>query len=186
MRAFYWRRMGEPDRAETEFENALARQPRHELACAALAELYEHQDRLDCALEQYVALAAHASQRETTQLGLARVLRKLGRIDEARAVLQSLAARPEPSSGWRWRWARSSSSRTTAKKHGSGSSKRISIGPRMTRRCPPPPARCAGRPNHAGQARCAGSPPRRTAWSDCSICSPGSPSTRATEKPPRS
>ncbi|HUT95037.1 MAG TPA: c-type cytochrome [Thermoguttaceae bacterium] len=99
MRAFYWRRMGEPARAETELQNALARQPRHELARAALAELYENQDRLDRALEQHVALAAHAPQRETAQLGLARVLRKLGRLDEARAVLQSPAARPEPPAG---------------------------------------------------------------------------------------
>ena len=98
IRGVYWQWLNEPARAETEFQVALARQPRHELAGTALAELLEGQDRLEEALQQYVESATRFPASRTAQLGVARVLRKTGRIDEARAVLESLASRPEASS----------------------------------------------------------------------------------------
>ncbi len=84
------------DRAQAEYRNALARQPRHELAGTALAELLESRDRLEEALEQYVALTTRSPASETGKVGLARLLRQLGRLDEARSVLDSPASQPEP------------------------------------------------------------------------------------------
>ncbi|HUT88860.1 MAG TPA: c-type cytochrome [Thermoguttaceae bacterium] len=86
------------DRAQAEYRNALARQPRHELAGTALAELLENRDRLEESLEQCVALATRCPASETGKVGLARLLRQLGRLDEARAVLKSPASQPEPPS----------------------------------------------------------------------------------------
>lgn len=100
MRGVYWWSLGNQSaRARAEFENALARQPRHELARTALANLLEQENRLDLALEQYAELATRCPASETAKVGLARVLRKLGRPDEARAVLESLTSGPETSSG---------------------------------------------------------------------------------------
>ena len=109
MRGVYWewsgdragdvaRRQAYFDRAQAEYRNALARQPRHELAGTALAELLENRDRLEEALQQYVALATRCPASETGKVGLARLLRQLGRLDEARAVLKSPASQPEPPS----------------------------------------------------------------------------------------
>jgi len=100
MRGVYWRSLGgQRARAQAEFENALAREPRHELARAALANLFEKSDRLDLALRQYVQLATHCPESETATLGLARVLRKLGRAKEARTLLESPALEREVTSG---------------------------------------------------------------------------------------
>jgi tetratricopeptide (TPR) repeat protein len=91
MKGVYWRHLSELGRARTEFENTLARQPRHQLARAALAELLETDDRLEEAFAQYVALATRSSANETTKVALGRILRKSGRLAEARAVLESFA-----------------------------------------------------------------------------------------------
>lgn len=88
--------LGDEARAEAEFRTALARQARHELARTALAQLYEKQYQLGEALGQYGELSTRFPASESADVGAARVLRKLGRVDEARAVLESLAARPEP------------------------------------------------------------------------------------------
>jgi len=85
------------DAARTEYQTALARQPRHELAGTALADLLLNQDQLQEALDQYVALAMRAPAIETAKVGMASLLRQLGRLDEARAVLKSPASQPEPS-----------------------------------------------------------------------------------------
>ncbi len=100
MRGVYWWSLGDQGaRAQAEFEDALARQPRHEMARTALANLLEEENRPDLALQHYAELATRCPASETAKVGLARVLRKLGRLDEARAVLESLASEPEASSG---------------------------------------------------------------------------------------
>jgi tetratricopeptide (TPR) repeat protein len=85
------------ERAERAFEEALAKQPRHELARVALAGLLEDQSRLEEALRQYAALAACAPANETTQLRLAAILRALNRLDQARRVLASLPPQSQAS-----------------------------------------------------------------------------------------
>jgi mono/diheme cytochrome c family protein len=87
------------DRAQAEFEEAIARQPRHESARMALAELSEDQHRFGQALGHYVESAKRFPALTDAQVGLARVLRQLGRLDEARAVVAPLASRSEPASG---------------------------------------------------------------------------------------
>ena len=99
MAGVYWRTLGEFARAKREFENALTRQPRHELARAALADLLEKMNRLDEALDLYVELASLSAGADTATVSVARVLRKLGYLDKARAELESLASRSESPSG---------------------------------------------------------------------------------------
>jgi len=83
------------NRAQAEYETALAAEPRHELARTALAELFEEQDRLEEAARHYAALARHSPENENGKVGLARLLRELGHVDQARAVLEPLTLRPE-------------------------------------------------------------------------------------------
>lgn len=98
LRGIYRRSQGARARAQTEFKKVLAKHPGHELARAALAELAEEQDLLREALEHYVHMATHSPACEVAQVGMARVLRKLGRIDRAQVVLAPLASSPSPSS----------------------------------------------------------------------------------------
>ena len=98
MAGIYWLWLDDPGRAEEELEVALAREPRHELARTALAELIEEQDRLEEALERYAEAAARSAASEAAHVGMARLLRKLGCLDAARAALEPLASRPEASS----------------------------------------------------------------------------------------
>jgi predicted Zn-dependent protease len=99
MQGVYWAWRGERGQAQLEFEKALARQPRHERARTALAELLERSDQLAQALEQYAELTTRFPTSEIGQVGLARVLRKLGHVDQSRALLERLAARPETTPG---------------------------------------------------------------------------------------
>ena len=69
------------------------------MARTALAHLLEEQERFDEALEQYLELAAEGPESETANVGVARLLRKLGRVDDARVVLEALASRPQVSPG---------------------------------------------------------------------------------------
>jgi mono/diheme cytochrome c family protein/thioredoxin-like negative regulator of GroEL len=93
----YWQHLGESRRALKELDNALARQPSHELARVKIAECYEEQGRLDQALSAFVGLAAQSTHSELARTGLARVLRKMARTDEAREVVEPLASGPQPS-----------------------------------------------------------------------------------------
>lgn len=106
MRGVYWQWVGDGagdltrrnrclGRAETEYQNALAREPRHELARQALADLLEDQDRLEEALAEYAALEAHSPASDAAKLGIARLLRCLGCLEQARAELESLGPRLE-------------------------------------------------------------------------------------------
>ncbi len=96
MAGIRWRWLGDRANAERDFRNAVVRQPQHELARMALAQLLEEQHRLDEALEQCVELAARFPANKPALSSLARLLRKQGRLGEARAVLQPLISRAEP------------------------------------------------------------------------------------------
>lgn len=95
----YWRTLGEFEQAEREFRSALTRNARHESARAALADLLEKMNRLDEALDLYVELATLSGGADTAAVSVARVLRKLGYVDEARAELEWLASQSEPAFG---------------------------------------------------------------------------------------
>ncbi len=100
MAGVYWRSLGEHARAEREFERALTIEPRHQLACTRLAELLEAQFRLAEALEQWVELATVSDGSDTAVVSVARVLRQLGYLDEARSKMEWLASRSELSTGF--------------------------------------------------------------------------------------
>ena len=85
------------DRAEEAYNDALAKEPRHEPARKSLAELLEDQDRVEEARTVYAAMAAQAPTSESAKLGLGRQLRGLGLRGQARAALQSLGPRLEAS-----------------------------------------------------------------------------------------
>lgn len=97
MRGVYWEHVEEAAKAQTEFEKALTRQPRFELARMALAGLFERRDQLQTAYRQYWEWAARFPASDAAQSGLARILRKMGRLDDARAVLESKASRSDVS-----------------------------------------------------------------------------------------
>ncbi len=82
--------------AEAEFLDALAREPRHEASRMILAEMLENQCQFARALEQYGELVAQFPTNDTAKVCLARVLRKLERLDEAREVLGPLVSRANP------------------------------------------------------------------------------------------
>lgn len=81
--------------AEVRLMNALRAQPGHELARAKLGELYEGTNELERALQEYAELRARSGGSETATIGLARVLRKMGRLDGARSVLLPPGSTPE-------------------------------------------------------------------------------------------
>ncbi len=98
VRGIMWLRSGNKERSREEFEETLARQPRHELARIALAELYEEGIQFEQALDIYTRLARKNPRNENVLVGLARVLRKQGRIEQARTALAPAVSQPEPSS----------------------------------------------------------------------------------------
>lgn len=92
----YWLRTEEFELATTQFQLALDRQPRHEVAREMIAGQWETQNRLDPALEQYVELVALFPDSTIANVGFARVLRKLNRTSESRAILEPLTSQSEP------------------------------------------------------------------------------------------
>jgi len=98
LKGVYWFHQEDEARALAEFEKAVARQPAHELAHTAVARLLEKQDRLAEALTAYVRFASDCPHSDTAVMGLARVLRKLSHVEEARAVAESLNSSSDPSS----------------------------------------------------------------------------------------
>lgn len=92
----YWESLGDAEQARAQYEEAVSREPRHELARVALAEMYEEDDQLDRAFRQFAALGTASPGAETAALGAARILRKMGRLDGAHAILESVAQAGEP------------------------------------------------------------------------------------------
>jgi len=101
MRGVYWLWLGDGagdlgrryecrDRAEKEFKDSLAVEPRHEMARQTLADLLEEDDRLEEALVEFAALAADFPANDSAKLGVARLLRGLGALGQARQALSWL------------------------------------------------------------------------------------------------
>ena len=90
LQGIYRYNQGDETKALVQFENALTRQPAHELAHTAVARLLEKQDRLTEALTAYVRFAYHCPRSDTAILGMAGVLRELGHLDEARELAERL------------------------------------------------------------------------------------------------
>lgn len=99
MRGRYWESLGDVKQARTNYEAAIARSPRHELAHAALAGLFEQNDQLPQSLRQYAAIASTSPTSEVAAVGAARILRKMGDLDGARAILEPFARAEEPPTG---------------------------------------------------------------------------------------
>ncbi|MGO8752817.1 MAG: tetratricopeptide repeat protein, partial [Thermoguttaceae bacterium] len=70
--------------------------PGHELARTELGFILQADNDLEGALGQFVELAARSGGSLPARIGLAHVLRKMGRIDEARSVLAALDSEREP------------------------------------------------------------------------------------------
>ena len=93
----YWFNQGDEAKALAKFEDAVTRQPSHELAHTAVARLLEKQDRLAEALTAYVRFASACPHSETAVMEMAGVLRELGWIEEARDVAESFDSSADPS-----------------------------------------------------------------------------------------
>ena len=91
----YWEALGDVSQAREKYQAAISLEPRHELARVALAELYEDNDQLGQALQQYAELANLSSPNEAAALGAARCFRKMGRLERAQAVLEPLSRTSE-------------------------------------------------------------------------------------------
>ncbi len=89
---------GDRAAAQDAFQSALTSQPRYELAKSALGRSLEEQYRLSEALPHVREVFAAAPDRIAARLDLARVLRKLNRLGDARRILQPLAEGAEVSS----------------------------------------------------------------------------------------
>ncbi|MBM4093261.1 MAG: c-type cytochrome [Planctomycetes bacterium] len=74
---------------------AIAAEPRHELAQLALAQIHEDQGDPTVALDLFLRLAENHPANDKILVGLARSLRKAGRARQALSVLQPLASTPE-------------------------------------------------------------------------------------------
>ncbi len=81
--------------AKEAFEKTLAMEPRHELARLALAQWYEAQNQAEAAVEQFLPLAEAHADNGLIATGFARSLRKLGRLAQAKSILEPFASRPD-------------------------------------------------------------------------------------------
>lgn len=90
LQASYWLQLQMYDQALEQLQLAIAAEPQHELARKMLAELLEMQGRLGEALPLHLAAVEQAPDSKLARLGLARALRKLNRVTEARQVLDPL------------------------------------------------------------------------------------------------
>lgn len=96
MRGKYWASLGDRRQARARYEEAIALESRHEAAHVSLAEMFEQDDHLRQAFRQYAALASVSPASEVAALGAARILRKMGRLDPAQAILEPFAQTTEP------------------------------------------------------------------------------------------
>ena len=97
MRGKYWETLGDVSKARSHYETAISVEPRLEAARLSLAELSEENDQLGAALHHFAALASAAPANEVATLGAVRVLRKMGELERAGAVLEPSAQASEPS-----------------------------------------------------------------------------------------
>ena len=97
VRGVYRRSLGEYALAREELQAVLEKQPRHELARMALAELLEERGDFERALAHRLHLADSYPSNDVARLSLARLLRKTGRTDKARSVAAPLVSAGEPS-----------------------------------------------------------------------------------------
>jgi len=95
MRGKYWESLGDAQQARAQYEAAISREPRHELARVSLAEMFEENNQLDRAFRQYAALGSASAAGEVAALGAARILRKMGHLDRAQAILEPFAQTTE-------------------------------------------------------------------------------------------
>ena len=79
-----------------QLQRALMLAPRHQLAQIAVAQIYNQRNQLDKALELYVKLADLDPANKSVLIGLARVLRKTGRLQQARSVLAPIVSQGDP------------------------------------------------------------------------------------------
>jgi mono/diheme cytochrome c family protein len=92
----YLLRQGDEASAQVRLARVLEIQPGHELARSELGYILEVNDDLQGALGQFVELAARSGGMAPARVRLSRVLRTMGRIEDARAVVAPLGSRPEP------------------------------------------------------------------------------------------
>jgi len=100
MAGIYWKFLNQLEKAETMQRDVLKRQPRHELAMLALAEILTTDDRWQELYELYQEWHRRIPQSDFATIGWARCARLLGRWDEARQILAQHALPSEPSTTW--------------------------------------------------------------------------------------
>ncbi len=93
----YWEALGDAEQARAQYKTAIAFESRHELAHISLAEMFEQNDQLQQAFQQYAALWSVSPASEVAALGAARTLREMVQLDRAQAILEPLAETAEPS-----------------------------------------------------------------------------------------
>lgn len=91
MRGCYWYSLGDVRQAREQFELAISLEGGHEGARISLAKLFEENNQLQQAHQQYVALASTSHDAESGVIGTARVLRKMGHLSRAQAALEPFA-----------------------------------------------------------------------------------------------
>jgi mono/diheme cytochrome c family protein/thioredoxin-like negative regulator of GroEL len=82
--------------AQARLARVLEIHPGHELARTELGTILQADNDLEGALAQFAELAARSGGSIPARIGLAHVLRKMGRIDEARSLLTLRDSEPEP------------------------------------------------------------------------------------------
>lgn len=91
--------------AQLHLQKAVNIEPEHEMARAALARVLEYEGDFPAALEHYAYWAQHRPGNQQAVTGWSRVLRLLGRADEARNVMQQLAPAIDDSTSVALEWA---------------------------------------------------------------------------------
>jgi len=100
MTGIYWKFVNQPEKAEETQRDVLNRQPRHELAMLALAEILTADDRWQELYQLYQEWHRRIPRSEWATIGRARCARLLGRWDEARQLLERHAPPSEQSITW--------------------------------------------------------------------------------------
>jgi tetratricopeptide (TPR) repeat protein len=85
---------GNSEKAQESFGQALAREPELHAAAYLVGQILLQQNRPEEALQQF-SQAGRMTYNSAPLVGRARALRSLGRVDEARQVLEEVVARPE-------------------------------------------------------------------------------------------